>query len=255
MLLLTQFDLPFFDNFTIRGEYEGNEKSDKIIIFSHGFGVKRDSWGMFNEIGDGLKHDFLVIRFDYNKIIPEKNATYVFPLSLQSKMLDHVSQYFRNTFATSHHTIIAHSMGCVVASSVDVSQIDQTVLLAPPLTTPYMSLKSYFSKRSGTHFDEGGITTIERSDGSFTYVPSEFWDEVIKTNPLNLYQEIQSKTSVYAIHPLQDQILGNEPYAKLKHVLKDHYYEQDGNHGFAPPHRQQLLDTIKQIIGNTTPPR
>lgn len=255
MLPLTQFELPFFDNFSIKGEYEGNEKSGKVIIFSHGFGVDRTDRGLFTDIGNILKNDFLVLRFDFNKIISGKNAMYVFPLSLQAKMLEHVYAYSRRIFSPFHHTIIAHSMGCVIASSSKFKETDQTILLAPPLTSPYATLKSYFSKRAGTAFNEDDMTNIERSDGSITFVPAEFWTEVKEANPFDLYRKLQSKTSVYAIHPLQDQILGNEPHAKLKHILKDHYYEQDGNHGFAPPHRQQLLDTIQQIIGNTTPPR
>lgn len=235
MLLLTQFDLPFFDNFTIRGEYEGNEKSGKVIIFSHGFGVDRTDRGLLSDIGNVLKDEFLIIRFDYNKIIPEKNAIYVFPLSLQAKMLEHVFAYSRRIFSPFHHTIIAHSMGCVIASSSKFKETNQTILLAPPLTSPYTTLKNNFSKRAGTTFNENDMTNIERSDGSITFVPAEFWTEVKKTNPLHLYRELQSKTSVYAIHPLQDQILSNEPYTKLKRLLKDHYYEQDGNHDYAPP--------------------
>lgn len=249
MLPLTQFSLPFFDNFEIKGEYEGNKKSGKVIIFSHGFGVKRNSWGMFNEIGDTLKEDNLIIRFDYNKIIPEKNALYLFPPSLQAKMLEQVYHYTRNTFSPFHFTIIAHSMGCVIASQATFPQLDCVILLSPPIKPPYQSIKDYFSQRPNTHFDEQGITRIEKSDGSLNYVPQEFWPEVKSTQPIKKYQKLMTHSSVYAIHPKDDQILSEEPYPQLAKLLEDQYYEIDGNHDFAPPHRQKLLDRIQQIVG------
>ena len=74
MIELTQFETRFDDRVTVKGEWEGNEKSGKVVIFSHGFGVTRDSHGSFNQLGDLLKDKFLVVRFDYSKIIPEKKS-------------------------------------------------------------------------------------------------------------------------------------------------------------------------------------
>lgn len=49
MIRLTQFSIKL-DEIDIKGEYEGNDEYGKVVVFSHGFGVKRDSWGMFNEL-------------------------------------------------------------------------------------------------------------------------------------------------------------------------------------------------------------
>lgn len=249
MLPITQFDLPFFDNFEIKGEYEGNKKSGKVIIFSHGFGVDRTDRGLLTDIGNVLKEEFLIIRFDYNEIIPNKNAMYVFPPSLQAKMLDHVYQYLSKTFSPFHVSIIAHSMGCVIASMSKLPQLDNLILLSPPLNSPYTSLINNVSDRPGTKINQTDISIIQGSDQSHTFVPPEFWPEMKTIDPLQQYQQFISTTQVFAIRPLQDKILKAEPYARLQQMLHHHYYELKGNHEFAPPHRQKLIDTIQQIVG------
>lgn len=49
----------------IIGRITGNEQSDQILVFSHGFGVKSDSRGMFNLLVDTFKDKYLTVRFHY----------------------------------------------------------------------------------------------------------------------------------------------------------------------------------------------
>jgi len=60
------------DRFEATVEITGNVESGKVVFVSHGFGVQRDSRGMFIDIENVLKNDFLGIRFDYNEI--QKNG-------------------------------------------------------------------------------------------------------------------------------------------------------------------------------------
>ena len=55
----------------------GNEKSGKVIIFSHGFGVDRTSKGKFTEFTNALKEDYLCITFDYNQFDSEGSYNFV----------------------------------------------------------------------------------------------------------------------------------------------------------------------------------
>lgn len=249
MTSLTQFEIPFADNLPIMGEYEGNEASGYVVIFSHGFGVKRDSWGMFNEIGKALKDRSMVVRFDYNRINTQENATYVLPCTVQSRMLACVIDHFTTLFSPTRTSIIAHSMGCVVTGLLQLKKIEKILLLAPPITSPYQRLKDYFSKRPGSRIDDTQSSVIERSDGSWTYIPPEFWPDIRLTSPFNLYKDLKPTTDLYAIRPLQDHVIINEDYNGLQQLLKGNYVEIDGSHDFHPPHRQKLLDTIQKILG------
>ncbi len=248
MTSLTQFNIPFADNFAIKGEYEGNENAKRLVIFSHGFGVKRDSWGMFNEIGDTIKDRSIVVRFDYNRISIDENATYVLPCSMQSRMLSQVIEKFTVLFSPENTSLIAHSMGCVVVGLLQPKNIQKTVLLAPPTTSPYKRLIDYFSKRPGSRIDENKESVIERSDGSWTYIPPEFWSEIKTIKPQELYNDLFAQTKLFAIRPLQDQVIIDEDYSGLQQLLKGNYTEIDGSHDFHPPHRLKLLDTIEKII-------
>jgi pimeloyl-ACP methyl ester carboxylesterase len=245
---LTQFEIPFLENFPIKGEYEGNQDAKRLVIFAHGFGVKRNSWGMFNEIGDMLKERSMVVRFDFNQINTQENATHVVPCSLQSRMLDQVIDKFTLLFSPENTSLIAHSMGCVVAGLLQPKNIQKTVLLAPPTTSPYKRLVEYFSKRPGSRIDENKESVIERSDGSWTYIPSEFWSEIKTIEPQELYNNHFAKTNLYAVKPLQDQVIINEDYSDLKRLLNEKYIEIEGSHDFHPPHRQKLLDTIGELL-------
>lgn len=247
MTALTQFSLPFSQDFTIHGEFEGNEKSGKVIIFAHGFGVKRDSWGMFNDLGDVLKTDSMVIRFDFNQIDSQANATHVSPCSVQAQILQHIINYADQTFSPSHKTIIAHSMGCVMVGMLQPINFEKILLLSPPMTPPYQRVKDKFAQRPRSHFSENEQSILERSDGSWTYIPPEFWPEMKSVLPFELYKKLMLVTQLYAIRPLQDQVIINEDYEPLRLLLRNDYVEIDGGHDFAAPHRQKLLDTILQI--------
>lgn len=248
MTTVTQFEIPFLKNFSIRGEYEGNKDAKQVVIFAHGFGVKRDSWGMFNEIGDVLKDNAIVVRFDFNRINSEENATYVLPCSVQSRMLSQVIEKFSLLFSPESTSLIAHSMGCVVAGLLQPKNIDKTILLAPPITSPYNRLVDYFSKRPGSQINENKESVIERSDGSWTYIPTEFWSEIKTIKPQELYNDLFAKTNLYAVKPLQDQVIINEDYSELEQLLNKKYIKLAGSHDFHPPHRQKLIDTIGELL-------
>ena len=62
-----------------------------IVIFSHGFGVLKDSRGLFTELSDMLSnHGIQSVLFDYNEIRLETNEVVVKPFSEQAKILQNV---------------------------------------------------------------------------------------------------------------------------------------------------------------------
>lgn len=55
----------FLKRTKVKGEYWGNRETGNVLIFSHGFGVKRDSKGMFTQLAEMLKDKYLIVLFDY----------------------------------------------------------------------------------------------------------------------------------------------------------------------------------------------
>jgi hypothetical protein len=242
---LTQFKLKA-GKVDALGEFEGNINSNKLIIFSHGFGVKRDSKKMFYEMGDLLKRDYLVLRFDYNKINNE--YVEVYPYTIQSMILNSVIEHINNKFKITKRFIIAHSMGCIIAALNIRKDIDKIILNAAPLTSPYKKIKNDFTKKQNAYLDEKGISRIERTDGSWTQFGSKFWEELKGVNPLKLYKKYSKSAKVYLVHALQDHVIGIEDYSEVSSIKNINYIKLNGDHNFSGKDRQGWLKKNVEII-------
>lgn len=245
---LTQFSIKIKNGITVNGEYEGNENSKKVVIFSHGFGVTRNSHGMFVEIGDLLKDNFIVVRFDYSIVNKEENWTKVYPYSIQVEMLKAVHSFVCNNFHPKETNIIASSMGCLITGLVLLPDIKKVILLASPITTPYQSLKTHFTKRPETIINEESTSIIKRSDGSITYVESDFWKEMKDINPVNLYKELIKNSEITFIRATADQIIKDTNYDEIENITGLKYFEIDGDHDFGGSARGKLLNIISVTL-------
>lgn len=244
---LTNFSLQLDKDIAIQGEYEGNLESGRAVVFVHGFGVKRDSWGMFTELGDSLKNDFLVVRFDLVEILESENATKVHPLSTQAKMLDKVLEYVRQ-MGVSEINLISHSQGCLVTGLLLPDNIHKCILLASPVESPYMRMKAYFASRPETIIDETGLSKIKRSDGSWTLLDSGYWDELRDIKPDKLFEDLSKKTEIYFVRAQQDHVLTDESHQPIQAIKSINYLELPGDHNFAGDARQGWIDKMVEII-------
>lgn len=232
----------------IVGEYEGNYKSGRAIIFSHGFGMKRDSRGFFTEIGNELTNNFLIVRFDYCKMIPEDNATLTYSLSVQARMLQKVIEYVRLKFMIDELNIIAHSMGCLVVGMAKINKLNKVALLCAPPSKKIQKMQSYFNHKQGSEFNLNGFSKVKRSDGSWTYIHPDFWVDLQKVEPPKLFEKLSENCEAYFIRALQDDVIKNESYTKIKQLQSIKYIELLGDHNFKEPNRKKLLATIVKIF-------
>lgn len=250
-MTLTQFSIPLTEKITVHGEYEGNTDSKKAIIFAHGFGVKRDSWGMFNELGDRLKDEYLVVRFDFVEILTKENATKVYPLSIQAKMLEAVISYVKNDLQSTELYIIAHSQGCLVTGLLAPENIRKIALLASPVENSYQRFKQYFGSRKDTELNENGLSRIKRSDGSWTFIEFGFWNDLKTTEPVDLFKKLATKTNLYFVRAMQDHVLTDVEYDEIESTKNITYMELPGDHNFAGDARENWLSTMVSIVKET----
>ncbi len=246
----TEFKIKTKNNIQIKGDYKGNLTNKQVVIFSHGFGVKRDSYGMFTELSKVLEDQYLTIKFDYNLVNREENWTKVLPIKTQVEMLETITEFAQKKFDPKKIHIIAHSMGCVVTSLAQITNIDKVILLAGPSEPPYNSLKEYFLRKKGTKINKTEISEMPRSDGSTTYVSSDFWSEIKKINPSIRYNNLAQSSSVTFVRPLEDQNIKNEDYSTIKNNKKINFQEISGNHMFEESARSKLKKLIKNILSS-----
>lgn len=212
----------------------------KYILFSHGFGVKKDSRGMFTEIAASLP-EYKPVMFDYNLINSETNETVVEPYSKQSHLLEAQLGNIHDDDPNADITLICHSQGCIMPCLLDRLDVSKVILLAPP---KLLGSKNRQNRRYES--TDSGDIKIPRKDGSTTIVTKEFLDELERTEPLKLYKQLAESINTSMIIAKQDEIIKDTGFSNVAGQIK--IYEIDGDHNFSGPDRKGLLQTLSKIL-------
>ncbi len=230
----------------VKGEYWKNRNSDKIVIFSHGFGVTRGARGLFTELASLLEDKYSVVLFDYSDV--EKGGdTTTSPFSEQAKKLEEVMEFIKEGFNPKETNIVAHSQGCIIVGLVSPEDINKIILVAGPTSAPGKNIKKYFSEREGTEINESGVSKIQRSDGTSTFVRSEYWKEAYEVNPVEMFLALAKKSVVYFVKAKQDQVVTGEDYSQIRNSSIV-FIELNGNHDFEGKNRQPWLTKMVELL-------
>lgn len=227
---------------TIHGE---KKHGSPIVIFSHGFGVKRDSRGLFTKIAASLPNNFGYVLFDYNSTDGEH--VYLRTYSEQAAVL-------KTVFSTVHRMtdkiyVIGHSMGAITASILAEVSTTKSILLAPPVTSS--SGRKYFNEYLGAYRDKDNVLVIPRKDGTTTHVTDNFWDEAESIDPIAAMLDYGKKSDLTVIRAMNEDILRHtENYTLLSNNQAIKLVELPGNHNFDPPNQNLLIDTILDILAS-----
>lgn len=216
-----------------------------IIIFSHGFGTRKDDRGLLSDIAKEFSETPSIL-FDYNGVDETEKILTVRLLSEQAKMLTDVVEQARIENPETIIDIIAHSQGCLVVALAKPFGIRKTIFVSPSLDNDIEHTIDMFKDRPGTEINLSGISKLARKDGTLTIVPSEFWVERKKVDPIPLYNELSSQTELVIIKAKQDEILGHSKTEGLDKKIK--IIELDGGHQFSGEVRKNLIKTIEKII-------
>jgi len=224
-------------------KFKSNYRSgQKIIVFSHGFGVDRFSRGMFSDIADSMPDEWGYMLFDYNKI--EGSDVYLRSYSEQVAMLNSVIGFAASL--TKEVYLIGHSMGSVTASLAYNETPKKVVFLAPPLRHGG-SARQKWAAYNGARY-ENGILVVPRRDGTTSHIPDAFFDEAHEVHAMEAMADYSKIREFTIIQALEEEIIPNTAdYDKLVsdriNLVKIH-----GNHNFDPPHRSNLIHTIIDIL-------
>lgn len=236
----------------VNGKILGNENSHKLIICSHGFGVLSDSHGMYNQICETFKDSYLTARFHYVSVDKLANSTYVYEYSRQVEKLKTVYDKLVEKYNISEVIIISHSQGCTITSlflQKYKPKVDKVIFLAyPPNSDITKKMTRFFGSRDGAKIDIDGLSTFPRSDGSATIVPPAFWKDADKTNPPELFKQVNLDYETYFIRAMQDTVVSVDKYHLLDPSTLKHYYELPNVHGFSDDDRQGLLTLLSDLL-------
>lgn len=221
--------------------------TDKIVLYSHGFGVKKDDRGLFTDIAGSLD-DFRHVMFDYNQINEQDNTLTVTPLHEQAEMLKSQYNSLRSKYPDATIDLMCHSQGCVVAGLADLRGVHKTILLAPP--THFLGSEAklkQMSEREGTVIEDG-VVSYPRRDDSTTIIKQDYWQSRDKiSDPIALYNNLSQGAEVIIIEALNDEVLGKSDYSTLSGAVLR--VQQNANHDFTNESRSELLNTIGEVLG------
>lgn len=221
------------------------EKQKHIIIFSHGFGTRKDDRGLLSDIESGFSEAESLL-FDYNGVDEEGKTLTVRLLSEQAKMLNDVINQARAENPEAMIDIIAHSQGCLVVGLAKPQGIRKIIFIAPSLDDDVERLMNMFKDRPGTVINLEGISKLARKDGTVTIVPQGYWQERKNSDPISLYNKLCEQTDLIIINALQEEILDNTKTEGLDKKIK--IVELDGNHQFSGNARKVLINEIKKLL-------
>lgn len=201
-----------------------------IVVYSHGFGVRKDDRGLFTDIAAGLP-DAEHIMFDYSQVDEMANTLTVAPLTEQAKMLRQKLTEAQTANPDAVIDLVCHSQGCLVAAIANISGVRKTIFTAPPPDADIEDKIKRWRVRYGTQFTTEGTSYLERKDGSTTIVPPEYWLSLKSLDAQELYNRLAGSTELVIVTATKDEVLGevilNEltPTTKVIEMATGHNFE------------------------------
>jgi len=221
------------------------EQKKHIVIFSHGFGTRKDDRGLLSDIANSFSETQSML-FDYNGVDETGKILTIPLLSVQAETLMELINKVRTENPDAIIDIVAHSQGCVVVALTKPTGIRKVIFITPSLDNSTERLLNLFKNRPGTEINLLGVSKLMRKDGTISIVPTEFWQEREKTIPIPIYNEFFSKTELIIINAKQDDIHDSSKTEGINEKIK--IIELDGDHQFSGESRKSLINIIKNEL-------
>lgn len=217
-----------------------------IVVYSHGFGVRKDDRGLFTDIAAGL-HDAQPIMFDYNEV--SETAITVAPLDAQAEKLLQVIADVRSKYPDAVVDLICHSQGCIVAALACPEGVRKTIFTAPPVQMLGTERKiKEICKRYDITFTKEDTVRIPRKDGTTTIIPPEYWRVRDGLDAQNMYNILAERTELIIVTATEDEVLGKVNFTGLSPMVR--VIELATGHNFEGESRKQLADLIAAEVGH-----
>lgn len=212
----------------------------KYLLFSHGFGVKKDSMGMFTDIADSFSK-YKRVMFNYNKIINDGAKTIVPSYKQQAKSLQKQINLIIKKDPRANITLIAHSQGCIVAGLINSRDVSQAILLAPPWSVSPKRAKY----RPNRKVLKNGVVKITKKNGEIIILSARFILGLKRANPLKVYEKLSNSIPTTIIIASKDDIVHNKEF-NIPDSLS--VVSVDGDHNFTGQYRKGLIKALSEYI-------
>ena len=216
--------------------------SKHIIVYSHGFGVRKDDRGLFTDIANAIPEA------EHGKPEPENIdfTLIMIYLPILQKQVQKLRVQLDNIDNDTKVDLVAHSQGCVVAALVKPRNVRQILYLAPPDNVDAEQLINFFGSREGSVIDLEGQSRIPRRDGSTTIIPAEYWQSLKGLDVIRLYNRLPDLAKVKFLIANEDEVLGMTNFDKSDERID--LVQLSGSHDFTDEARQYLVKVVRNEL-------
>jgi pimeloyl-ACP methyl ester carboxylesterase len=218
---------------------------NSIILFSHGFGIRKDNLGLFTFLAGRLHNlGFATVQFDYYKIKGQETITISY--SKQAKILSAQIQQIRETDANKKIIIIAQSQGCLIPAMTDLPGVVKVIAISPFLITDKETVYKKYAAKTGGVTELTGISWRLHTDGTITVIPPEYWTERFRLDQYACYNDLGAKVPLTLIYGSQDPVMSAIDVKRIRHAK---LISCNADHDFTgSENRAELWQIIEQEV-------
>lgn len=215
----------------------------KLVVCSHGFGVRRDARGLFTDIVAGLPEGWGYVLFDYDAFDEVTGRVIVNGFTSRVARLRAVLDWARRQTDVEQLNIVGHSMGALTVADVAPEDIGAIVLLAPPLSLGLRFAELYTKRPGAKH--SGHSWTIPRSDDTTTVVDDDLFAELINIDAEAELAKLAFFRPYTMVLASSDEILQDEDYTDLIVMPTVSMISiEQASHDFAGQARAELVTVV-----------
>lgn len=218
--------------------------SSHYIIYSHGFGVRKDDRGLMTDIASAIPNAEHIM-FDYNDFDENTNTMRVSPLT---KQVERLREKIESLTLQEGDVVdlVAHSQGCLVSALAKPKDIRHMVFITPPDNVDTSRLIGFFGDREGSVIDIDGESRIPRRDGTTTIIHADYWKSLAPLDPIRLYNRLPDLSKVTFIIANEDEVLGVSNFDQVDERID--LEQLEGNHDFNGEYRDALTKRVSELL-------
>jgi pimeloyl-ACP methyl ester carboxylesterase len=219
----------------------------QMVVFSHGFGVRRDGHGLFTDIAAALPEGWGYLLFGYDRFDEATQSQRLVSAAQRQEILETVIDWTRLQSGVQQVHLVGHSMGSLTVAALAPQNIGEIVLMAPPLRLGSRFVER-FNKRPGI-LHEGHTWSIPRSDGTTSVVDDNDLADLVDVDPEGELVKLAMFRSYTIMIADSDEVLPDADYTELM-VMPSISMQgiEQANHDFAGQARAATVQAVINLL-------
>jgi Alpha/beta hydrolase family len=217
----------------------------QVVVYAHGFGVQRDSLGMFRDLAHGLPDTYTSVLVDMNYV--SGTTVTLRTLTEQAEVLAQTVAEARRKRPEAQIHLVAHSMGCIVAAMLGDTDLGQVVFLAPPTKTSGGRSREKYMNYPGAVL-EGRVLTVPRRDGTTTVIDLDYFDDLESRNPAQIILDYAGRHPLTVVEALEEDVIKNANYGVFEGQPGIELLAIHGDHNFTGEYREGLIGVVSSLL-------